>query len=520
MINEKINIIAMFADKAFDEEESETLKSIANDCLKFIGSDEYSDLEKAILAYHGATSYSNYIGIRDKGIMNYFGDNANESDFEFCIYLYRKSIRYFEKINVDEMNEIDKSYYLNYKLMVYTNYSNILYETGRLIVSIDKLKNILDYDFSMAIGNLGCKLKVYADYDYDTGHKYVLYKQSYNLLNRIVNNKQLHSDAKKFFEKEKTWLEENVGIEELTKESNYNKETLGDNEDEIGYRVWCKENILFLNTLNDAVNYSEVAYDIIHLPNMVALIDSTPKCHGLFNQIKQEYVSARYMIYECLDTIDSCETHFSDKDVYMVDTLDYSVYGLKIEKMKYAYRAFYSLFDRIAYFINYYFELGIKERDISYKSIWMGEKSGKKGYKFNYNLKEKMMIHEEYNYPLIGLYWLFKDISKKKVKHNYLEPEIEQISDIRNSIEHKYLKIIDDKFLGFCNNEVDDDLAYIKTFREFEEASIRLMKYAREAIILLSLSVHCEERFRARKRNDNQFIMPIDLLKYEDEWKY
>ena len=40
----------------------------------------------------------------------------------------------------------------------------------------------------------------------------------------------------------------------------------------------------------------EVGYDPLHLPGIVEDIDNTwfPRYHGIFNQIKQEYVSARF----------------------------------------------------------------------------------------------------------------------------------------------------------------------------------------------------------------------------------
>ena len=109
---------------------------------------------------------------------------------------------------------------------------------------------------------------------------------------------------------------------------------------------------------------------------------------GLFNQIKQEYVSARFMVY---DALSSKEAHFSDKDVHLVNTLDYPTYGISIEKIKYSYRSLYSLFDRIAFFINEYFEVGVKDRDVSYRSIWQGKINRKKDpYNFKVNLKSKM----------------------------------------------------------------------------------------------------------------------------------
>lgn len=77
--------------------------------------------------------------------------------------------------------------------------------------------------------------------------------------------------------------------------------------------------------------------------------------------------------------INQNESHFSDKEVHLINTLDYPVYGLRIEKIKFAYRSLYLIFNRIAFLINEYFDLGIKEHDVSYKSIWRSRQGrGKK----------------------------------------------------------------------------------------------------------------------------------------------
>ncbi|WP_227551586.1 LA2681 family HEPN domain-containing protein [Metabacillus sediminilitoris] len=54
-----------------------------------------------------------------------------------------------------------------------------------------------------------------------------------------------------------------------------------------------------------------------------------------------------------------------------------------------------------------------------------------------------MTDEEPFNLPLIGLYWLCKDIRKQKVIHHYIEQKIEHISRIRHHLEHRYLKVHD-----------------------------------------------------------------------------
>ncbi|OBA05453.1 hypothetical protein A9D36_09610, partial [Bacillus subtilis] len=374
-INKIVEEIGFFADKAQDEKDIETLRKISEDCLEIINEDGYTELEKGILAYHGATSCSNLIFIKHKNILFYDNDDqtSNEEDFEYSMYLYRKSIEClteFKKQSIGvETDQQELIYCEEYLKMSYTNYSNFLHQCGRIIRGIHHLRKLVGKGFPMAIGNYAGFLIDYGDYDYDPGHKALLANEAYRLLSELLTNKVefIHQSAKDHFVFLKRKLESVFDIDFLENSMLLDEYNLGECDDEISYRKWCLENVLFLNQLNDVFATSAVSQDILHLPNIVTKIDEGTRIHGLFNQLKQEYVSARYMVF---DGLYRTQTHFSDKEVHLVNTLDYPVYGLGVEKLKYAYRSLYSLFDRIAFLINDYFQLGIKDHDVSFRSIW------------------------------------------------------------------------------------------------------------------------------------------------------
>lgn len=224
----------------------------------------------------------------------------------------------------------------------------------------------------MASGNLGLKILNLADLDYDKGHSFLLCQDAYhNLLQSLTPDLlKYNSEAYICFENSVENLEAQFEIEDLKSYYNIKKENLENmSSEEINYLIWCSTHGLSLNSLNDVRNNIDVAYDPVHLPTMILPMDNNiiPSFHGLFNQIKQEYVSARYLAY---DGLINRNRHFSDKEVFMINTLDYPVYGLSIEKIKAAYRSVYAIFDRIAYFLNFYFDLNITERKCSYKTIW------------------------------------------------------------------------------------------------------------------------------------------------------
>ncbi len=148
------------------------------------------------------------------------------------------------------------------------------------------------------------------------------------------------------------------------------------NQDEYQYRKWALDNALFLNPLNDLpVSEFCFAADVIQLPNIIAKVGEKPIFHGMFNQFKQEYVFARYQYYYSQQITD--EVHFADKDTCLINFADYPQYSIRIEMIKSTFKILYSMLDKIAFFINSYFKLGIRERDVSFHSIWKKRKGRK-----------------------------------------------------------------------------------------------------------------------------------------------
>lgn len=523
-INEKVHAIGFFADKAFDEKDTSTLKKIVLECFSLIESDEFNLLETGILAYHGATSCSNYITLKYNGVLGYFDEKDNEEDFEMCLLLFRRAIECFTDYRAGQ-DDLEKEpeefyYYSRYSLMADTNFAIQLNQCGRLVKALSYLKIGVEQKFPMAVGSLGGFLMDYAAIDYDKNHQSILSNEAYQLLMEALKCEEIHESARGHYKGLIERLKTGYQLDFLAEPYKFDEFSFGESDEEIGYKKWCLELTLFLNTLNDVFPYSAVSHDILHLPNIVTKIDERPRFHGLFNQIKQEYVSARYMVY---DALHNRTPHFSDKDVYLVNTLDYPTYGIGIEKMKYAYRSLYSLFDRIAFLVNDYYELGIEDRDVSYRTIWQEKiNKGKKSYDLKVNLKKDMTENGTFNLPLVGLYWLCKDIGKVKVEHKYLAPSIERISKIRHHLEHRYLKIHDDFTnldAGQLEENKNDPLAYSITFDEFEQAIKELLAYAREAIILLSLSINVDQQIKTFLGDPEETIMPMYMDQFDDDWK-
>lgn len=432
--------------------------------------------------------------------------------------LVKWQLYYFSKsISLIQYNELSDPTYAPYvdalKLNLYTNYGNTLDHCGRKIAAIEQYRKalLIRDTFGMALGNLGMAYRHYGMLVSDPTHRDYFHHFAYHLLNLAIksDDPNTHMQAKKYFCN---------AINDYDKE--YIKHVLSVpldipqysccNQDELQYRQWALENGLFLNSLNDLpVSEFCFAADVLHLPAMVVKIDDKPIFHGMFNQLKQEYIFSRYQFYCSQQEPEG--VHFADKDTYLLNFADYPQYSIRIEMLKSAFKTLYSLLDKVAYFMNSYFQLGIKERDVSFHSIWNSEKRGKNGYKYQNTLNPNG------NFSLASIYWISKDFYEEFF--NSPNPQAQRIRDIRNALEHKYVKVTWDLFSYESTTEEIDDLAFYVSETELSKETFKLLKLIREVIICLSLAVSIEEESRKKELDQTKPIIPICFMRFDDEWK-
>jgi hypothetical protein len=177
--------------------------------------------------------------------------------------------------------------------------------------------------------------------------------------------------------------------------------------------------------------------------------------------------------------------HFSDRDVLLQATEPRPSLSLAVEKVKAAYRISYSLFDKVGFFINAYMELGIPERGVTFRTLWRPD--------------EKKPIRGEFdltgNWGFCALYWLAKDFFEK-ANDEVAEPQARALSEIRNHVEHKYLRIT----AAEPPAAPPDDLALTVSREQFEKKAMHLLTLARAALIYLAIGVGLEEQRRESGR--------------------
>ena len=226
----------------------------------------------------------------------------------------------------------------------------------------------------------------------------------------------------------------------------------------------------------------------------------------MFNQLKQEYVSARYTFYESLEF--KGRPHFSDKRTSIAETLEYAQFSLRVERLKSAFKTLFGILDKTAFFLNEYYELGIKSKDVNFKTVWQSEIKSKNGYKF------KNTLDDSNNFALGSLHWIQREFEKSS--DQYASPQYVRLKEVRNALEHRYTIVT---MLTKNPDEIKkNDVAMYICETELYNLTFDLLKIVREAIICLALCVTIKEREK-KEAADSDRIMTQKIHQVDDEFK-
>lgn len=399
------------------------------------------------------------------------------------------------------------------RAQIATNLGNLLSHVGRTVEGLRLWNAALKAvpDFPMAVGNRGRGLFYLAQRTHDPGHQFVLMQHAYSDLAHVVAQ-PLHDHAADAFRKVILLIEQFYGRKRLLEPTDLHSFSLGESEEEISYRKWVGRLGLFLSPLNDLGDLPIATADPLNLPGITLPVSEGPYYIGFFNQMKQEYASSRYLLY---DGLELREPHFSDRRVKLANTLDYPVYGLGIEEVKSSFRIAYSLFDKIAFFLNHYLEIKIPEHRVNFRSLWYTKQERKAGVRLD--------VVRRRNVALQGLFWLSKDLFEQDEEfRDAIEPNARELAAIRNHLEHKYLKVHQ---TGWVQRDLEnpiqrgltDTLAHSVSFDRLRDSTLQILTMARAGLLYLTQAIYLEES--KREDTGKGLVMPMFLDDLDDEWK-
>lgn len=404
------------------------------------------------------------------------------------------------------------------RCQILTNHANLLNTVGRTIDAIavwDAALKIIP-GFAMALGNRGDGLTGYARMMVDDRERAILALHAFDSLRSTMAEDAFHDSvdpqaALAYFAKQATELAGAVDIDSVRAMQDLHHGNQGRSKIERTYRRWCLEHRLFLCPLNDLGPHLAAATDDLMLPPLTEGLNDRPNGHlpppivGFFSQMKQEYASARFMLFE---GISSTQVHFSDRDVALTDTLDYPLYSLASERVRTAFRIAYSLLDKVAFLVDRYWVLGKAPDRISFKNVWMVENKARLLPQFE----------KRENLPLRGLFWLSKELFDDELKQT-TAADARELHSIRNALEHTYLRVSEGWAKPFMINGTNNSSFGIAIGSdELEAKAIRVMQMARSALCYVSFAIGVEER-RKQLENPGRPLGSMPLYGLDDKRK-
>lgn len=399
---------------------------------------------------------------------------------------------------------------------ILTNLGNLFDSIGRTVEAQEHWHAALDAipSFAMARGNRGLGLITYAQLLYDPGHQILFLEQARGDLKAAIAG-NVYPTAKHHFQERYAWIKVALRARRSSSRVDLHKWPLGRSTRERVYRRWCLRQRLFLNPLNDLGAYPIGARDVLTAPSIATGFRENP--YGFYswtNRLKQEFVSARFLLFQALS---ASRAHYSDRDVLLYDSPDLPVYGLPIEQARLAFRMAFSLFDKIAFGLNRYLALGIADHRVSMRTLWYEKETRERGL--------KTTLAGRRNLALRGLFWLSKDLYENSPGFTEaLEPDAQDLADIRHHLEHKHLSVVsDDKPRPYPGAEEEQSFGGVwgrgVKREELFQKTLRVLKLSRSAIIYLFLAIHHEERAKAIKASKREVTLPMVLLPLRDDAK-
>jgi tetratricopeptide (TPR) repeat protein len=407
-------------------------------------------------------------------------------------------------------------------LQLYTNLGNTLDRMGRCIEATYFYDKALELNpkFGMALGNKGISLYHYAQFVTNPYDRTILVREAHRIL-QMALGASLELGAKEGFSETKKQIESLAPSGLLnSKPVNHDAERKYRGKEHREYVRFCCKHRLFLNPLNQIGPALIARGDPLGLPPLLTEINDFSGYYfwSYFNSLKQEYTTACVLLFQSQRR--KKNVHYADTDVFLINTLDYPCYSVDVEFLKLAFRTCYSLFDKIAFFLNAYFSLIIPDNKVYLRTIWY------ENYRTN-RLQSKFV--GMMNPGAMALFYLSQDLFEGKTTNERVDTYLRHIAAYRHALEHRFLKLHDAMYIPptqQLDNPFDEFQFHLKDpktssiyLKDFLEDTVKLFRIARAAIIYLTMTVICNEDAK-RPNIDESKILPGQILDtYKDNWK-
>jgi len=460
----------------------EGIDLIRDDFEKIASDDKYA----AIAHYNLGNGYSDIFNIRRK--QEPFAACFGDTELNLAQSHYVRALKY----------RTEDTFLTS---QIWVNLGNCFDAIGRVLDGLECYEKAiaLEPNHGMALGNKGVGLYYYATVAGE--HQETFLREAYSLLSQAFE-KGGNTEAVPYFEK---YLEEIklrfTGREDvLENPPKYPGISIkGDSELEKFSIKFCLDNKLYLNICNYCQRCDAAVGDTAAIKKMILPLtkhnnegwpkdDQYLRLSRYLNQIKQDYVTARFMLM--LSRYKELNLDFVHKHVKIIDTLDYSLHNIYVELVKASFKGFYGVLDKVAYFINDYLKLGIPDRRVSFRAVWYQSSREK-------TIREQILATG--NFSLNALFSLHQDFEDGEFKNLRLT---------RDALTHR-----------FVNVKLFHDTEDIENMSESSlvGVTLELARATRNAILYLLQFVHTEES--KKERESTGFIPTLYAQEIPDELK-
>lgn len=404
------------------------------------------------------------------GYMNYYSLTKNK-------FLNGKNIIIEIKNLFKKAFKISDNADLSVQILV--NLGNFYNYFGRYADALEYYEEALRINptHGMALVNKGQSLIQYRNF---MNHDSPMLLDAYNCFKDALKSNNLTYQGKMAAEMSIKIFEENNNPLSLNKKNKtkLNIKPYYSNLEELS-NIFCYNNRLYLNLCNFCQKCENAIGDTIAIKRMTTPFKNEKIEDDLFlvlssylNQIKMDFISARLNLI--LYQYEELDLKFINDNVVIIDSLNYEMHNIRIQLVKDSFKSFYDILDKISFFINEYFDLGIEPWQIDFKKFW-------------YDDFKKKILREELDLNNNGLKALFD------IHGDILYGDEKKLNKIRNTLTHRVLKI-----KLFSVDEEKDTL----TEEELFNRTVDLAKIVRNAIIYLMVMVDIEES----KKDDSDSV--------------
>jgi hypothetical protein len=474
--NEQIASFAKNIDTCIECGDIDSLTRFSDEIKKIISDEsEAPDFVKSVLTYYLANIYQ-HLGVTET-------NRWNNSNYGNAIICHRKFYRYSN---------------LAHELLpqVEVNHANTLQTLYRTFEAIPLWKKGVSYygdAEEVGLYRLAAGLLWISHYLYDEEHIYYYQLYAYNYAKKLLAKDNIYHDGIKdgikidsgsevalFLQHVQNSFDADPDLFAHSYKPDYSKE-------EVKYRSWCKDNVLFINPLNDLESAWVVDHDVLNFPSYSTPVFEGPYLSASFSSMKNEYCYNRHLFYEGLNRK---YVQFTDKDKYLTDTQDGVIYEGYIEKIKSALKGCFSVLDKISRLLDKYYELNSSK--IAFNRQWFD--------------KQKK-LKDQNNPFLTALFWLSKDFTQhdedKRRPSYWLDDSAFEVRELRNELEHGWVRVVSPDYEGFSTWKNDHDYAYIITSDELNDKGMHVFKQTRNALIYLCLAINYTEK---STKNDGKSV--------------